>query len=124
MMDTTVRVIGLDWATEDSRRGVAAVDVNNAATTLVLLEKCGKRSLAVDVVGKLLEGTEHSLIAIDAPLGWPVAMGAELAKHEAGNCVGVPPTEMFSRATDRFVRDRLKFRPMEVGANLIARVAH
>ena len=123
-MKTNIRIIGLDWATEDARRAVAAVDVQGDRAALVHLERCSRRKPALTIVGDLLANSDQALLAIDAPLGWPVGMRTGLETHVAGQLVCVGPAEMFARATDRLVRERLKYRPMEVGANLIARVAH
>ncbi|HEV7570231.1 MAG TPA: DUF429 domain-containing protein [Thermoanaerobaculia bacterium] len=120
----STRIIGLDWATKDPRRGVAIVDVNRNACEVALVRQCSTCEKAPDLVLKAMEFDGPILIAIDAPLGWPVPLIEGLAGHFAGNGVAFSMGEMFSRATDRFVRQMTKKLPLEVGANLIARVAH
>jgi predicted nuclease with RNAse H fold len=71
-----------------------------------------------------LKKASRALIAIDAPLGWPAAMSVTLVDHQAGGRIGIEPDRLFHRATDDFVSSRLGKRPLEVGANLIARTAH
>jgi predicted nuclease with RNAse H fold len=118
------RIIGLDWATKDPRRGIAIVDVDGNACEVALVRQCSTCEKALDLVLKAMEFDGSILIAIDAPLGWPVPLIEGLAGHFAGNGVAFSMEEMFSRATDRFVRQMTKKLPLEVGANLIARVAH
>ena len=63
-------------------------------------------------------------MAIDAPLGWPAALGERLAQHRAGDALGVQAHRLFRRSTDEFIARTLKKQPLDVGANLIARAAH
>jgi len=60
---------------------------------------------------------------MDAPLGWPRAMAPSLARHRAGDRIDATAHQMFRRYTDDAIHDRLRKRPLEVGANLIARTA-
>jgi predicted nuclease with RNAse H fold len=63
------------------------------------------------------------LLALDAPLGWPQELGATLEGHRAGAWIEPEADDLFSRATDRDVKRRLGKRPLEVGADRIARTA-
>ena len=65
-----------------------------------------------------------TLIAVDAPLGWPTAMGAFLSRHSAGQCLDADPNMMFRRMTDIRVRMATGKTPLDVGADRIARTAH
>jgi len=92
------------------------------------------------------------LLALDAPLGWPRPLGDALVPHRArplgdalvphrAGCAFSQPQDdspfqrtkkrktsdadlLFQRATDRVVHDALDIKPLDVGANLIARTAH
>lgn len=64
------------------------------------------------------------LVALDAPLGWPTALGAALAGHRAGERLEPSVDDLFRRRTDERVRIRLGKRPLEVGADRIAPTAH
>jgi predicted nuclease with RNAse H fold len=119
-----VRLIGVDWATEECKRGVAVVDWNGLSATVVELSACHARRRALEVIDAAIAGSERSVIAVDAPFGWPMALSRALLDHDAGTRLGVEPDDMFSRATDRFVRQTLGKKPLEVGANFIARTAH
>lgn len=65
----------------------------------------------------------HVLLAIDAPLGWPAALGPALARHRAGSPLPLPANDLFRRETDKVVRHLLGKQPLDVGADRIARTA-
>ena len=69
------------------------------------------------------ESAGPALLCLDAPLGWPRPLGEALAGHQAGQGLPLAADRLFSRITDRDIAHRLGKRPMEVGANTIARVA-
>ncbi|MEO0604987.1 MAG: DUF429 domain-containing protein, partial [Myxococcota bacterium] len=81
------------------------------------------------VIRSMVSG--RTLVAMDAPLGWPAALAAELATHVAGQPLTLPSLDrdqLFVRRTDREVTERfgrvgLAMRPLEVGADRIARTA-
>lgn len=88
-------------------------------------QACGRGSTAVDFAAdKINTAASRVIVALDAPLGWPSKLSEALRKHQAGEPVGASPDEMFSRMTDHSIRERFRIRPLEVGANLIARTAH
>ena len=66
---------------------------------------------------------QSKLIAIDAPLGWPRPLAEALGRHKAGEPVEASADELFSRTTDQKIRARFGLRPLEVGADRIARTA-
>jgi predicted nuclease with RNAse H fold len=122
---TDVRLIGVDWATRESHRGIAVVDYSDESTALIELSPCKAPRTALRIVADAMSSAAlPCLIAIDAPLGWPIGLSMGLAQHVAGQGLDITADAMFSRDTDRFVRSTLKKRPLEVGANLIARTAH
>ncbi len=86
-----VQLIGIDCATEDKRTGVALADFNQSMTLVVKAAKvCSREESALAVVRSWLDsGTGDTLIALDAPLGWPRALSAGLAGHRAWRaCAG------------------------------------
>lgn len=119
-----MRLIGVDWSAQESKRGIAVLDRSGESLTVVEVAACSSRRTALSVIADVIADGAPCLIAIDAPLGWPVGMSEALAEHSAGEGLNVGPEAMFSRETDRFVQRTLKKRPLEVGANLIARTAH
>lgn len=78
----------------------------------------------VESVTRELAGTTRAVIALDAPLGWPALLADGLRDHRAGQLLRGERDEVFRRTTDRLVEEWSGKRPLEVGANLIARTAH
>lgn len=121
MCPTTI--IGVDCAVESTRTGYAIGHLAKRKTVVTEVGTGrGVESLCASLASRV-EG--RTLFALDAPLGWPRALGSQLQRHLAG----VPLTEgdahvLFRRGTDRFVRSRLGLQPLDVGADRIARTAH
>ena len=65
----------------------------------------------------------HTVLAIDAPLGWPRALGSVLPAHRAGQLLAGDPNLLFRRLTDREVQREHRLTPLDVGADRIARTA-
>lgn len=72
-------------------------------------------------VSQWIAGSEHFVVAFDAPLGWPARLASSLARHRAGERLGLRSDELFRRETDKLVHKQLKKRPPEMGADRIAR---
>jgi predicted RNase H-like nuclease len=119
-----MRVIGLDCATEDSRIGLARADVEAGAYHVEEMGVCSSARPVVSVLGEWLNGQDHVLLAVDAPLGWPVGLAGSLRRHRAGDAISVPANEMFRRDSDRFIQREIGKTPLDVGADRIARTAH
>jgi predicted nuclease with RNAse H fold len=120
-----VRLVGIDWSAVEAKRGLAVVDYAEGSPRVVELSACNSRRTAMRLIAEAVsDASTPSVIAIDAPLGWPIGMSPSLANHWAGEGLNVVADRMFSRDTDRFVQATLKKRPLEVGANLIARTAY
>lgn len=117
-------LIGIDCATEPKKRGVAlsffedeTCQVDHISTGLEDYE-------IADVVVKCKHQHENILIALDAPLGWPSALGKSLADHAAGQPLNYPAHHLFRRETDNFIKKTFGKQPLDVGADRIARTAH
>ena len=125
------RVIGIDFSTDPARTGLAKATVDGVSGTKLIHELCtataSRPPRLETVVGWVRQARSEMpvLIAIDVPLGWPDAMkGRSFSTHRAGQPLEGGADWLFSRETDRQIRERLGKRPLEVGANLIARSAH
>ena len=70
------------------------------------------------------EASSPTLIALDAPLGWPGALAEVLPAHLAGRAPRFTANEMFRRRTDDVVKEKLNKQPLDVGADKIARATH
>ena len=121
-----VFLIGVDCATQANKTGLARSEFDGENCRLLDV-KMGSKCL--DPASKLCEWVKLSkdsptLIALDAPLGWPDGFGNKLAGHEVGQPVKETCREkFFDRETDRVVKCLSKQKPLSVGADRIARTA-
>ena len=116
-------IVGVDCATDPRKVGLALARVDGSKVRLLAAE-CGSDSPSM--AGRIAEwmGEEPAvLLALDAPLGWPVDLGTTLAGHSAGELVTGDPNHLFRRQTDRAVHAALGKLPLDVGADRIARTA-
>jgi len=116
-------IIGVDCATKAPKVGLARVRLEAGRWQLTDVARGSAADPPAARVAAWLENGDPTLLALDAPLGWPVPLSRELASHTAGTVIHRPADEMFSRTTDRYVKHVYKKRPLEVGAARIARTA-
>jgi hypothetical protein len=117
-----LRIIGIDCATVAQKVGLALCVVGAGRPRLdrVLV---GESWPAIDE--QLAQwATDPSLLAVDAPLGWPAPMADALHSHRAGAELPHATNTLFRRRTDDVVSEHLGKRPLDVGADRIARTAH
>lgn len=117
-------VIGIDCATQPNKTGMVLASWERSELRLEEASLGSVRAPPVGVISSWIPPDADVLLALDAPLGWPKALGGALANHGAGQLLRGDPEQLFRRATDRRIEKRLRKRPLEVGANLIARTAH
>lgn len=118
-MDT---VIGIDAATQARNVGLARGVATAARVEIEEALTPSSNEEASETIAGWCRG--ETLIAIDAPLGWPRGMGRALASHRAGDAIDAPAHAVFRRRTDDRVHEVFGKRPLDVGSNLIARTAH
>jgi predicted RNase H-like nuclease len=120
------RLIGIDCATVDMKIGIARGELDGTDVIVNEVCLCTKKEKAADVVIRWLqqEPQLRTLLAIDAPLGWPKELSSALSDHRAGQEISTEPNLMFRRETDRFIHAKLRKTPLEIGADRIARTAH
>lgn len=108
-------IIGIDCAVDAKNTGL--VRVRTAGETLVVAEaRCGSRSQqSAGIVANWIRGADHSLLALDAPLGWPKALGNSLSYHRAGAPLATSAHQLFRRRTDDVIHGRLKRRSLVHG---------
>jgi len=116
-------VIGVDCATVAKAVGLARARRMHGRWRLLEATVGSAERLPAAVLTDWLREEPEALLALDAPLGWPAALGHVLANHAAGEPIAVPIERMFQRVTDHDVRSRTSKRPLEVGADRIARTA-
>ena len=118
-------LIGVDCACQVKDIGIARAEYRPGAGTMVTDVLCGKDVPSVPkTIADWVTGAGRCLFALDAPLGWPEAMGSELGRHRAGAKIATRPNDFFRRETDRDIQRRFGKTPLDVGADRIARTAH
>src|SRR5687767_13252508 len=119
-------IVGIDCASDARNVGLALASLDHGRTKLLELCRGTKTPPIEDVITKWLGSrpTSSVLLALDAPLGWPASLGDVLSRHAAGSTPPVTAHQMFRRRTDDVVYRVLKKRPLDVGADRIARCAH
>jgi predicted nuclease with RNAse H fold len=120
-------LVGLDAASQPENFGYAIGTLSQGRIDLadvnVLKSKHQPDALEA-IVAPALQSAERALVAIDAPLGWPSKLGDTLSRHRAGEEIAAGKSVVFSRETDRIVEAKIGKRPLEIGADKIARAAH
>lgn len=129
---STTQVIGIDCATDSRKVGLALGRFATGRLEVTKAQCGGTPEELLATVCDWLDSGARVLLALDAPLGWPNALGKALAMHAAGQNIDVDGGEsqaaaaelLFRRKTDREVTTRCGKRPLDVGADRIARTAH
>ncbi|MBB6215067.1 putative RNase H-like nuclease [Anaerosolibacter carboniphilus] len=119
-----IRIIGIDCAADHKKVGMSFGTYSKGYIELVKTEIASSKGSIASVVHKWIDDSSKVLIAIDAPLGWPLKMGQYLANHNAGDVLSINANDLFRRETDKFIKKKLGKQPLDVGADKIARTAH
>jgi predicted RNase H-like nuclease len=118
-----MRLIGWDCAVEAKKCGIAFGEVNakgvNVESVMTGLTDKG----LTDAISEHISANAPCLLAIDAPLGWPSALGEALWEHKAGGALSHLSNDLFRRSTDSFIKKTTGKQPLDVGAGRIARTA-
>lgn len=121
---TDVRtIVGIDWATDPKRVGLARADLRDGRIEVVEAVRGDHGGAHPREIVSRWVAKRPALLAIDAPLGWPSALGGTLRDHKAGTPIAEPADLLFRRETDRVVQREIGRLPLEVGADRIARTA-
>ena len=118
-----ITIIGIDCAVQAINVGLARGILEDGTVRIDEVMLGGGHISIADMVAGWLSGAQEALIALDAPLGWPKALGTALCEHAAGDPMRVAPNQLFRRETDLFVKRKLGKPPLDVGADRIARTA-
>ena len=100
------RIIGIDCATDAKKVGLALCVISDGRPEL--------REVTTGTTWPAIDeqvaswATTPTLLALDAPLGWPARLGESLHAHRAGASFNHPPNAMFRRSTDDAVAQRLR----------------
>jgi len=118
-------VVGVDCAIDEERTGIACgLITSDGVVELSRLTLGTAGESATATIAGFIDRAESYVVALDAPLGWPMGLGPVLSTHRAGERLAAPPDHVFRRETERFVHHELGKMPHEVGADRIARTAH
>jgi hypothetical protein len=120
-----VQIFGIDCATDPRRVGLARAWWKGGRPQVVEMTAAGGTVLPEDWILERIRQARDCccLLALDAPLGWPAAFSSALSTHSAGNPINTQPVNFFRRETDRFIARTVGRRPLDVGAERIARTA-
>jgi predicted RNase H-like nuclease len=120
----TTSVIGVDCSTQDKKLGLALGYFEGSEAYLRWVSVGMGISTVIERIAEWITPTSPTLIAIDAPLGWPLDLSQALPLHEAGAPIPVEANRLFRRETDRVVKREIGKQSLDVGADRIARTAH
>lgn len=116
-----MNIIGLDAAVQDKDIGCVFGEYRRGR--LLLMQKWERKEPLEDFIFACIRDSPSAILAIDAPLGWPVSFRKVLNNHCAGRPLDVDPQSFFKRKTDLDVRQRFRKTPLEISADRIARTA-
>ena len=137
-----VQIIGIDCAAQPKDFGLARGRVRDGRLEIDEVPRLGSTDNCLEklsatvrswLVDSHADPPTRTLLALDAPLGWPFHMTRALHDHRAGASLAAPyaddPGErnpgnhLFRRYTDRFIAEKFPGAPLDIGADRIARVA-
>ena len=117
----TITVIGIDCAAQPKNVGLALGSWKLGRTTISETASARTWPEIVSIIRAWVR--RPTLLALDAPLGWPASLGPALRGHAAGEAIESEANQLFRRETDDVVHAALQKRPLDVGADRIARTA-
>jgi len=119
----TLLIVGLDAAADLNNFGYVVCRFTRGRLELLAADVLGALARVKEIVGDHRHDDSKVLLAIDAPLGWPTALGEALQAHQAGEAIDVEPNDLFRRVTDKATKALVGKQPLDVGADRIARSA-
>ncbi len=120
----TICIVGIDCATDIKKVGLARGYFSENNLSIDRISKPAIGQSVCDAVVQWIDIGTTTLLALDAPLGWPESLGADLSSHSAGAALPADSNLLFRRETDRFVKREINKQSLDVGADRIARTAH
>jgi len=120
-----INIIGIDCAVNPKHVGIAFGRFSDGHTVVERIEQGSRNEEPADIVAAWMKGQDDpTLLALDAPLGWPSALAEELPVHAAGRKFTSSANSLFRRSTDMFIKEKIGKQSLDVGADRIARTAY
>lgn len=124
MSASNLQILGIDAAVDPKNVGLAVATMATDERWRLTGVETGRRDAELShQAADLLDLDRPLLVAVDAPLGWPRELGESLAQHRAGEALDATSDRLFTRRTDHYVREQVGLKPLDVGADRIARTA-
>jgi len=115
-------LIGVDCAVQSKNVGIAIGTFHQDVVSIE--DVCVGVDDPAQYITSIVRHRSPYILAIDSPLGWPIAMGQALNVHSASESLPIEANFLFRRETDRFVKREIGKQSLDVGADRIARTAH
>jgi len=118
-----MHLLGIDCAVDPKKCGFAS---GTATHGRIIVESVITGLREEELLGSICSSINNNpttLLAIDAPFGWPVSLEESLQGHKAGDVIAQDANTLFRRETDRFIKEHINKQPLDVGADRIARTA-
>ena len=115
-------LIGIDCAVAPENTGLCRACYSGGRVH-VLEGVSGAEASPAETAAAWIGESRPIILGLDAPLGWPAALGDSLRFHHAGEFLAPEAHSLFRRYTDDFTIRVTGKRPMDVGADRIARTA-
>ena len=119
----SLQILGIDAAVDPRNTGLAIGRFSDGRWRIDSLETGRKETPIAEQVLPLLNPSSPVVVAIDAPMGWPIAFSRNVSAHQAGEQVDSDTRLLFARETDRVVHRETGLTPLSVSADRIARTA-
>ncbi|MEJ2628076.1 MAG: DUF429 domain-containing protein [bacterium] len=116
-----ISIIGVDCATDKKKVAIGYGEFSGNKPILKKVTISTSKEEPVDIITKMAKGKKPVLFAFDSPLGWPKEMAHVLQEHKAGEPIYVDANSLFNRETELFIKKVIGKKPLEVGADRIAR---
>ena len=117
-----VLLVGIDCAVASKNTGLCRA-IYSDSRVHVLEGVSGAEACPAEIASAWIGESQTLILGLDAPLGWPVALGDSLRFHKAAGPLAPDANSLFRRCTDDFTTRVIGKRPMDVGADRIARTA-
>lgn|GEM_PF-237182 len=120
---TMTWLLGIDCSTSPRKTGLALGELRGETVAITRCTRGSKAQPPAAIAAEWLRDCDEVVIAMDSPLGWPMDLAPSLGSHRAGMVIAVEANRLFRRITDDEIKRRLGKRPLDVGADRIARTA-